>query len=182
MISLCAPCLVSGYLRFVLHDHILALDLRWADGFVVGDIPLGRVAGKSVPAKAVTAKATMKAPPAMKSAGGSRRRNVEKYSSSYHSIAYLSVSCLLLVAFAHASIPCGRMLTTCRLLHGRTEDQALQEWLKHIAPEVMTTIVLQACAREELMCLLFLGTGLQPTSRLPAHLGMRFSSCLKLLP
>ena len=61
--------------------------ITWSDGFVVGDAPLGRPAGgggKMIPAKAGNNRPV--------SAGGTRRRQVERYSQSYHSIAYLSVS------------------------------------------------------------------------------------------
>ena len=54
---------------------------------MVGDVPLGRPSTKA-PGKAAGGKAAAKAV----SAGGSRRRNVERYSPSYHSIAYLSDS------------------------------------------------------------------------------------------
>ena len=65
--------------------------LRWADGFVVGDIPLGRApCGAKLKAPA---KAPAKAVPA-KSAGGSRRRTVERYAAGYHNISYLSDACL----------------------------------------------------------------------------------------
>ena len=85
----------TGSLQRSLASTVL---LRWSDGFVVGDVPLGR--GKA-PSKAG------KAPSKSVSLGGSRRRNVERYSPSYHSIAFLSDSCLkqkmLLVALAHGA-------------------------------------------------------------------------------
>ena len=50
--------------------------LMWGDGFVIGAVPTGR-GSASVNPKA-------------KSAPGSRRRTVERYSSSYHNLSYIS--------------------------------------------------------------------------------------------
>ncbi|CAE7944053.1 unnamed protein product [Symbiodinium sp. KB8] len=67
--------------------------ITWSDGFVVGDLPLGRPAAKT-PAKGANVRP---APAAGRpvSAGGSRRRQVERYSQSYHCIAYLSDASLV---------------------------------------------------------------------------------------
>ena len=133
------------------------LDLlgRWSDGFVVGDIPLGRPA---------------KAPAALPPKGGktslhgqSRRRTVEKYSSSYHNIAYLSATWRDIANDFLCFLQHTARAALCK-------DTALQEWLASMAPEHMTQVMLSQCSREELMCLIFLGCGLQPTSRLPSML------------
>ena len=125
--------------------------LRWADGFVVGDTPLGR----ATPPGRAKEKST--------SAAGSRRRTVERYSSSYHNLSYLSAAWLLVYPVLLA-------VTVWRLLLNRLllKDSHLTEWLQHLDPEVCTTVMLQGCSREELFCLLFLATGLSPTSRIPS--------------
>ena len=50
------------------------------------------------------------------------------------------------------------------------EDQHLVDWLNSIDGDMMTEVMLQSCDREELMCLLYLCSGLMPTSRIPSRL------------
>ena len=146
----CSVAAVEAHLNSLHHT-----ELRWSDGFVVGDIPLGRPA---------------KAPAAVPPKGGktslhgqSRRRTVEKYSSSYHNIAYLSATWRDIANDFLCFLQHTARAALCK-------DTALQEWLASMAPEHMTQVMLSQCSREELMCLIFLGCGLQPTSRLPSML------------
>ena len=126
-------------------------DLRWADGFVVGELPLGR------PAPKPKAKATGGG-----SSGGSRRRTVERYSPAYHNISYLSEP-----RFARSKCAPSTNVVFVQSI----EDSHLIEWLHHCDCENLTMVMLQQCSREELFCLVFLATGLSPTSRIPAFLG-----------
>ena len=53
------------------------------------------------------------------------------------------------------------------------------EWLRTMSPSTCTEIMLQQCDREALMALLFLGTGLQPSNRIPLCLARSWSHEVK---
>ena len=50
------------------------------------------------------------------------------------------------------------------------EDQHLVDWLSSIDGDMMAEVMRQRCAREQGMCLLYLSSGLMPTSRIPSRL------------
>ena len=117
---------------------------------MVSDVPLGRnpntKGGKAPPGKATFA-------------GGSRRRQIERYSPSYHNISYLSESGRHVESVGHESY------VSVKPYLGESFD-GMAAALRPHSEEIM----LQQCDREQLMCLVFLATGLQPTSRIPACL------------
>lgn len=70
---------------------------------------------------------------------------------------------------------CLCVLCLCNFCIGTTKDAQLREWLNHVEPTQMTWIFLRNISRLGLLCLVYLGMGLQPTHRLPTTLDWKNS-------
>ena len=153
--------------------------LRWENGFIAGDFPQGR-------AKVPTSNST-------------RKRDIVKYSSGYTCVNFLSESCFKLenprMCFIGKCSACAdscvlalvstkghpfSLLSSSWGLPKRTlnhplgtlaKDYQLREWLTHMDPEKMTWIFTSKLNRQELLCYVYIGVRLQPTSKLPMPLG-----------
>ncbi|OLP93892.1 hypothetical protein AK812_SmicGene24164 [Symbiodinium microadriaticum] len=152
--------------------HAQFLFSRWPGGYSAATDPAA--ATLATPPKAAVGKTKASAKSSLRGRGIS---NVEKYSSSYASLAQMPVARPIHVGLEFSIIalfPLSVLVGAHGFVPIPAKTGHLADWLHHILPDTFNVVYCNRLSRDEVLAFVYIATGLSPQDRVPSPLAWSY--------